>query len=341
MGSLLVDGWLHGRSAVELFDEASVSMVREEVRAAGAAQGLSTEQTEALVTAASELGHNQLRHGGPPRMMAITPVSRDGVAGVEVVAADGGSGIAEATRAFSGGAGSSSAGGLGIGLAGVSRLTDELDVDIRRGEGTAVWVRKFAGPVARARQVAVVGRPCDGYRVSGDSALFLRTDEGLLLAAADGLGHGAEARQAAAEALAVVRAAAGAPPDAVISRCATELNTTRGCVLAVARISRLGGTIDHSIVGDIKGIIVSPQNHRKMRSARGFLGRGAGRVSPVTQRDSVDIGDLICLHTDGISQQLTLSSPPDLMARSALAIAEHILDHYSKNHDDALVLVAR
>ena len=46
---------------------------------------------------------------------------------------------------------------------------DEVDIDVRLGEGTCVWARKFASPVPKAREVAIFGRPCEGEAVSGTS----------------------------------------------------------------------------------------------------------------------------------------------------------------------------
>ena len=61
--------------------------------------------------------------------------------GMEVIAVDGGPGIPDVSRAMQ--AGYSTSGGLGLGLAGVSRLMDEVEIVSRVGTGTTVTSRKW------------------------------------------------------------------------------------------------------------------------------------------------------------------------------------------------------
>ena len=160
MGPLLTapDVWLAGVPAIDVVDEASTSEVREEVRRVAGGAGLSRTASEELVAAASELAHNQLRHARAGRV-AVREVSRGGVVGVEVIAADRGEGIADPASALRGGARTSSS--LGIGLGAAARQSDEMDVEVRRGEGTCVRVRRFAAPVARS-EVGVLSRASRG-----------------------------------------------------------------------------------------------------------------------------------------------------------------------------------
>lgn len=183
-----------------------MTVVRASVRAVGGEVGLAQEATEVVAAAATELVRNQLVHARDGRF-GVRAIERRGVPGLELIAADRGPGLAEPGRAFD--AMISTSGGLGSGLASVRRFMDELDVDVRLGEGTCIWARKFAGQVAYRSEVAILGRPCEGERESGDDAAFLRQADALTIGVIDGLGHGILAREVAAPACSVLRSHLG------------------------------------------------------------------------------------------------------------------------------------
>src|SRR6185295_18454260 len=102
------------------------------------------------------------------------------------------------------------------GLSSVLRLADEVDFDVRIGEGTCVFARKLVEPPPHKSEVAIFGRPHVGERISGDDAAFVRDGSSLLIAVADGLGHGSEARAASGAAVSFVRDHATLAPLAVV-----------------------------------------------------------------------------------------------------------------------------
>src|SRR5215472_9847632 len=219
-GYRLIDRWLGETSRIRVVDEASVALVREEVRREGRALGLPKGVTGAAVNVASELGHNQLAHarGGE---MSIRRIERGSVAGLEVVAADRGPGMASPSKALKGSARTTemarTGASLGVGLQAVLELSDETDFDVRLGEGTCVWARKFAAPPPhRRRQIGVYGRSCPEEITSGDDALFVRRDDALLVAIADGLGHGTPAREASETAMEVIATSTEDSPDRML-----------------------------------------------------------------------------------------------------------------------------
>ncbi|HEX7702527.1 MAG TPA: ATP-binding protein, partial [Kofleriaceae bacterium] len=160
-----VTAWLRGVDTIPILDDASISVAREHVRRLGGEVGLVQEVTETVAIAATELVRNQLVHARGGRF-AVRAIERGGVRGLELVAADRGPGLADPRRALEGTI--STGGGLGSGIASVHRLMDELDFDIRLGEGTCIWARKFTGPVPYRSELAILGRPCEGETESGD-----------------------------------------------------------------------------------------------------------------------------------------------------------------------------
>src|SRR5258708_1214396 len=201
MDALLIDRWLDGAAATPTRDEASIVLMREQARPIAKGLGWNDGVAGALATIVSELAHNQLHHARDG-VVAIREIARGAVIGLEIIAADRGLGLDDPTGAIDGI--STRPGGLGIGLSGAMRLADEIDFDVRLGQGTCLRARKFPQRVSRRREVAILSRPCEGERVDGDDAIALRTRRGLRLALADGLGHGPEARIAAARAIEVV-----------------------------------------------------------------------------------------------------------------------------------------
>jgi serine/threonine-protein kinase RsbT len=118
-----------------------VVRVRQAVRAAAVAAKLSLVDQTKLVTAASELARNTLIYGGGGRV-EIESVSNERRRGVRLVFVDEGPGIADLDLALTDGY--TSGGGLGLGLSGARRLTDEFDIASAVDQGTRISVTKWA-----------------------------------------------------------------------------------------------------------------------------------------------------------------------------------------------------
>jgi signal transduction histidine kinase len=89
------------------------------------------DQTK-IVTAASELARNTLIYGGGGEV-ALEPVSEGVRKGLRLVFSDRGPGIANIEAALKDGY--TTGNGLGLGLGGAKRLSNEFRIDSRPGEG--------------------------------------------------------------------------------------------------------------------------------------------------------------------------------------------------------------
>jgi anti-sigma regulatory factor (Ser/Thr protein kinase)/serine/threonine protein phosphatase PrpC len=339
VGPLLAPGWLAGaEEEIPVLDEASVSLVRAAVRRRGAAQGLEPEALEALVTAASELAHNQRKHARLG-VIGVRAVARAGVAGLEVIAADSGAGIADPAAALRDAprlAGS----GLGVGLASAYRLADELDFDVRRGEGTCVRARKFSAALPR-REVAVLSRPCAGESRSGDHAAFVCDGDTLVFSVVDGLGHGPLARVAADAAIDTLRARALDPPAEILARCDQTLETTRGAVMSVVRFDATTRTLEHAGAGNVATrLYLKGVGHTFMSTAR-VLGARHQPVRLATETLILAGEAILLMFSDGLTTRTDLGGRLDLLRQPPIFIAQDLLDRFGRADDDALVLVAR
>ncbi len=128
-------------TAMAIATPEDVVRIRQEVRARAAALGFGVVDQTKLVTAASELARNTLTHGGGGRLRIERLARPNGRLGLRLVFEDEGPGIADVGRAMQDGF--TTAGGLGLGLGGARRLSNEFVIDSRPGQGTRVTVVRW------------------------------------------------------------------------------------------------------------------------------------------------------------------------------------------------------
>ena len=115
-------------------------IVRRAVRNLAVGLGFSLVDQTKLVTAASELARNTIKHGGGGS--ALLETINDGPRrGVRLTFEDHGPGIADIVQAMKDGF--STGGGLGLGLSGAKRLTNEFALTSAPGTGTQVVITKW------------------------------------------------------------------------------------------------------------------------------------------------------------------------------------------------------
>jgi serine/threonine-protein kinase RsbT len=114
--------------------------VRQAVRRRAVELGFNLVDQTKIVTAASELARNTLTYGGGG-VMRLEIVQEGARRGLRLVFEDEGPGIANIELAMKDGY--STAGGLGLGLSGARRLSNEFLIDSRVGEGTRVTITRW------------------------------------------------------------------------------------------------------------------------------------------------------------------------------------------------------
>lgn len=117
-----------------------VVRVRQVVRQWAVAQGLSLVDQTKIVTAASELARNTLDYGGggTVKLEALNSETRKGL---RLTFEDQGPGIPDVEQALKDGY--STGNGLGLGLGGARRLSNEFEIYSRAGEGTRVTITRW------------------------------------------------------------------------------------------------------------------------------------------------------------------------------------------------------
>ena len=190
---------------------------------------------------------------------------------------------------------------------------------------------------------ATARRPLPGEEVCGD--LPIAVDLGgtaALFGVADGLGHGTAAETAALRAEQEVNRNRNEPLDVLLQRCHRGLTDTRGAAITLVRIDFETDTLSWIGIGNVTADVVSKSAAGIQIRASALLSGGiVGYRIPhalATHQVSINPGDLLVIATDGILEDHVRGID---FATPAMAIAEHILDAYSRESDDALVLTAR
>jgi len=113
---------------------------RQAVRLRAVELGLNLVDQTKIVTATSELARNTLIHGGGGTM-TLEIVNNGRRRGIRLTFEDHGPGIADIDLAMKDGF--TTAGGMGLGLGGAKRLSDEFNIDSTPGRGTRVSVLRW------------------------------------------------------------------------------------------------------------------------------------------------------------------------------------------------------
>jgi serine/threonine-protein kinase RsbT len=117
-----------------------IVIVRQAVRRRAVDLGFSLVDQTKIVTAASELARNAMQYGGGGHA-TIEMVTDGSRRGLRLTFEDDGPGIADIELAMRDGY--SSAGGLGLGLSGAKRLSNEFSIASAPGQGTRVIVTRW------------------------------------------------------------------------------------------------------------------------------------------------------------------------------------------------------
>lgn len=117
-----------------------VVRVRQKVREWAVALGFSLVDQTKIVTAASELARNTVNYAGSGRVH-LAALHNGTRSGLQLTFEDEGPGIPDIELALKDGY--TTGGGLGLGLGGAKRLTNEFEISSRSGEGTRVRIAKW------------------------------------------------------------------------------------------------------------------------------------------------------------------------------------------------------
>src|ERR1041384_1566642 len=114
-----------------------VVKIRQAIRSWAVESGFSLVDQTKIVTAASELARNTLIYGGGG-FAQVEVLEKNGRPAVRLSFEDHGPGIVDIDKALQDGYTTGS--GLGLGLGGAKRLSNEFEIQSKPGEGTRVTI---------------------------------------------------------------------------------------------------------------------------------------------------------------------------------------------------------
>ncbi|WP_417693314.1 ATP-binding protein [Roseibium sp.] len=323
---------------IEVDDRSAIAAVRRLSRRHASALGLSEARVEELAIVVTEATTNIVRYAGSGRVLieaVRTPVSEKLV----LVFTDNGPGIANIDMMMRDGTSTSESAGLGLGA--IQRLSDSFDVFSSAEAGTTI-VCTFE--VMNNLPVGL-GLEVDGLRVCyptentcGDAWMIRHLPPFIDVLLCDGLGHGPKAAEAADELIALSQDGCAAPSE-TIARLSEELIGHRGAVVAMVRLDMDARVLSYAGIGNITTMIVGAQGIKRFAVRDGRIGGPA--VKGFEETRELEVGDVLIMHSDGLTTLREGDLNPALLNRSPLLIAGFLLDRMFRGRDDASIVVAR
>ena len=295
----------------------------------------------------SELASNILRYAGRGTI-SVKAVDN----GIEIVSKDEGPGIENVEEILKGANNKKSLKGLGIGLAGVKRMMDELEICSGQGKGNTIIAKKWingARGIAGMKQdnnvrlcglmkYGIVSIPAYGAESNGDAYVIREScDKNILMAVIDGLGHGKDACAASSEAANYIfdNHMRGLP--SIMEGCHHALLRTRGAAIGIVRINLEAGKIAFAGVGNVSVRIRGNTVLRPVSSA-GIVGYNFKRA--MEDEYPYQKGDVIVMYSDGISGRFDTSG----MAAGADELqmsAEDAVREFGNDNDDNTIIAGK
>jgi anti-sigma regulatory factor (Ser/Thr protein kinase)/serine/threonine protein phosphatase PrpC len=324
---------------IEVLHPDSVGVARRAARALAETLGFAPTACEEVALAVTEIATNLVRHAQGGKLI-LTSLAAEGRPGLQVESLDQGPGIRDVEQALADGF--STAGSRGAGLGAVNRLMDELEITSVRRHGTRIVCRKWLREhVASLRSCPLTfgaaTRPRRHDEVNGDAFVVKQWAESLLVGLIDGLGHGQFAHRAAQAARLYVDAHFDLPLAQIFRGTCRACRATRGVVMALARFDWGREQVAFASVGNIEARVFSQVEPVRFFLRRGIVGLNA--PSPVVTEHRWPPGNVLVLHSDGLSTHWGWKDFPGLPNQPADVAAQALLRTLAKAEDDATAVV--
>lgn len=171
--------------------------------------------------------------------------------------------------------------------------------------------------------------------VCGDALLIVDSGSSVLIVVADGEGHGPAASEASSRLCEYIANHSEQRLDELLWGAHHSLKGDRGVAVIVLRVDKSSHSLSFCGVGNVELQTLSKVPIRPVCD-RGMVGR---RMRRATVHDfSLSPGDLLIVHSDGISARL---SPSHYRRLSVHEIAEAAMRDHRRSHDDAICVAVR
>ncbi|HET6552494.1 MAG TPA: ATP-binding protein [Dyella sp.] len=316
-------------------DEASqVGQARRSSLQMATQLGFDDNDSGRVALVATELATNVIKHGRGGSIYLREAPGRQGM-GVELTAVDRGPGFDLAACLQDG---FSTSGTNGIGLGAVQRQAQVMDAYAdHRGSVVMARIYPRQSPGSADIRFGVVVLPIHGEHYCGDGWALAMKHTLCSVMVVDGLGHGEAASIAAVAAQDAFLSEPLAEPAALMGQLHQGMTGTRGGAVAIARLDLGQGTMRFAGIGNISAGLVSPQGTRGLASHPGIVGSQFRRAQAFDFSDI--IGQLLIMHSDGLQSRWRMANYPGLSSRHPAVIAAVLHRDFSRNRDDATVVV--
>ena len=189
--------------------------------------------------------------------------------------------------------------------------------------------------------LGIASRTLPGQAISGDLHLVVPCGDGVLAAVVDGVGHGAEAHEAAQQAVDLLAKHANESIIGLMQQCHAALRATRGAVMTLVRFNSRESTITTLGIGNVETILLRAHPAASPPRETVLLRGGVvGYQLPSLHASIFPIhrGDLVVFATDGVRPGF---ADHGNFPESPQSLAERMLEQNFRGTDDALVLAIR
>lgn len=180
--------------------------------------------------------------------------------------------------------------------------------------------------------------PKEGENVCADYYLVKKSEDKILIAVVDGLGHGSKAAEASRRAVEILETFGDESIINLVNRCHKNLRSTRGVVMSLGLVDCTEHTLTWIGIGNVEGILLRADSENEQFAENIILRGGVvGYKLPSLQASLVPVsnGDILIFTTDGVQRNFVKKgdTPEEIVRYTAR--------NYFKNSDDALILAVQ
>jgi anti-sigma regulatory factor (Ser/Thr protein kinase) len=329
----------HQQTSLAITDRSCIGEARRLSCQIAARARLTDAESSPVPLIVSELATNLLLHAhGGEVLMRLLPA--DSGRGIEVIAVDRGPGMADVQRCIADGYSTGRTRGCGLGA--VRRQSTDFHIYSNQPGGTVVLSRVLGSTekLRRKAEFSVISVAAPNETECGDAWQVRQLDGRLYVLVADGLGHGPLAALAADEAARVFTENLYDSPVGYLEAAHSALRTSRGAAIAAVDVELGSRRLNFAGVGNIASTLVrSSGATQPLMSYNGIVGANFRKLRAFEHQ--WNDGDLLVMHSDGMSTRWKLTGYPGLILADTAVIAAILYRDSKRGRDDTTVLVAR
>ena len=322
-------------------DRSYVSYIKREIHNLVTAKGFSPQKTGEIDIIISELTSNLVKFAETGELLYKTGTDADGDF-FETYCIDNGKGIRNLARMRQDGMSSSNT--LGQGLGAIERLSDNSSIYTQPGWGTVVHSKVYRDGththIKNGVQAGTIQVPAPGEKVCGDGYYIKKVPNGVQFFMGDGLGHGANAHEAATEAIQVFATCRERSPAGIIKHIHQHVKKTRGLVGTVAYLDFDTKKWYLCGIGNISTSLFTGLTAKNYTPYNGILGHNIPKVLNDTIVPLERYQTLI-MHSDGLRARWNLAGLPGILKHDPNIIAAVLYKDNARFNDDMSVLAAK